>query len=277
MSYEGYEVLQDGGFAELASKAKAYADRPNGTGTEQLANGAVITEKIGDSSVTAQKLAQSAVTSAKLAGGAVTDDKLDPSGVLSDVQTLRHDLDNLDVTVDPDDFMLEQDPDTGLVYVVYRGERGSDGIPLAGGGGGGGGGNNAVLTVTNESGWLSRTISTGAACAVTIEWSSLEDNIPTGDGALTVTVGGVVRLARSVAQGQLTIDLGPMLSTGANKCKVNVADVYGNSRTITFSVNCVELSILSSFDTSGAFTAGQAIEYTYVPKGAIEKTCTTRS
>ena len=268
-----YEVLQEGGFAELASKAKAYADRHSGTGTEQLANGAVITEKIGDSSVTAQKLAQNAVTSAKLAGGAVTDDKLDPSGVLSDVQTLRHDLDNLDVTVDPDDFSLYQDPDTGLVYIMYRGEQGSDGIPLAGGGGGGGGGgNNAVLTVTNESGWLSRTISTGAACAVAIEWSSLEDNIPTGDGALTVTVGGVVRLARSVAQGQLTIDLGPMLSTGANKCKVNVADVYGNSRTITFSVNCVEMSILSSFDTSGAFTAGQAIEYTYVPKGAIEKT-----
>ena len=268
-----YETLQEGGFAELASKAKEYADRANGTGTEQLANGAVITEKIGDSSVTAQKLAQNAVTSQKLAGGSVTDDKLDPSGVLSDVQTLRHDLDNLDVTVDPDDFSLYQDPDTGLVYIMYRGEQGSDGIPLAGGGGGGGGGgNNAVISVTNQSGWLSRTISTGAACVVTLEWSSLEDNIPTGDGALTVTVGGVVRLARSVAQGQLTIDLGPMLSTGANKCKVNVADVYGNSRTITFSVNCVELSILSSFDTSGAFTAGQAVEYSYVPKGAIEKT-----
>ena len=271
---------QSGGSgAESGAEGQVLLSNGDGTtswgavGTEQLENGAVITEKIGDGSVTAQKLAQNAVTSQKLSGGAVTDDKLDPSGVLSDVQTLRHDLDNLDVTVDPDDFSLYQDPDTGLVYVMYRGEQGSDGIPLAGGGGGGGGGgNNAVITVTNQSGWLSRTVSTGAACVVTLEWSSLEDNIPTGDGALTVTVGGVVRLARSVAQGQLTIDLGPYLSTGSNKCKVNVADVYGNSRTVTFSVNCVELSILSSFDTSGAFTAGQAIEYTYVPKGAIEKT-----
>ena len=269
-----YEVLQSGGFARLAQKAKEYADREGGTGTEQLAGGAVITEKIGDSSVTARKLAQNAVTTPKIAGGAVTDDKLDPTGLISDVATLRNDIMNLDVTVDPDDFRLEQDPDTGLVYVVYRDQRSSDGIPLAGGGSGGGGGagNNAVLTVSNESGWLSRTISTGASCAVTVDWSSLEDNIPTGDGTLTLTVGGVVRSTQNVAQGLVTVDLGPMLSTGSNKAKLNIADVYGNSRTITFTVNCVELSLMSSFDTSGTFAAGQAVEFAYVPKGAIEKT-----
>ena len=76
--------------------------------------------------------------------------------VTADVDALRQSLLNIDATVDPDDFRLEQDPDTGLVYIVYRGERSSDGIPLAGGGGGGGGGsssgNNAQLTVTNETG-----------------------------------------------------------------------------------------------------------------------------
>ena len=263
---EATTTVQDGAIttAKLADGAVT---------TQKVANGAVITEKIADSSIVPQKIAQNAITTPKLAGSSVTDDKLDPTGIINDLATLRHDFDNLDVEIDPDDLGLEQDDDTKLVYVTFRGVRSANGIPLAGGGGGGGGGgNNAVLTVTNESGWLSRTISTGASCVVTVAWSSLEDNIPTGDGTMTLTVGGVVKSTQNVAQGQVTVDIGPMLATGTNRTKLNISDVYGNSRTITFTVNCVELSILSSFDTSLAFTAGQAIEYTYVPKGAIEKT-----
>lgn len=268
------EIFSDGAIEALVNESKGYADRYGGTGTEQLADGSVITEKIADSSVTKQKLAQNSVTTAKLAGGSVTDDKLDPGGLISEVATLRQDMQNIDVTVDPDDFSLEQDEDTGFVYVTYRGERSSNGIPLAGGGGGGGGtsGNNAVLSVTNESGWLSRTISTGAMCNITIDWSSLEDGLATGDGSMTVTVGGIPKSTQTVSQGVVVVNVGPYLNSGTNKVKVRIADVYDNARTITFTVNSVELSLLSSFDTSSAFTEGQSIEYTYVPKGAIEKT-----
>jgi hypothetical protein len=57
-----------------------------------------------------------------------------------------------------------------------------------GSGGGGGATNNAILTVTNTSGWVSKTIAEGAECDININWSSLENNIPTGNGTITVKV-----------------------------------------------------------------------------------------
>ena len=242
--------------------------------TADIADGAITASKIADGAVSAAKLMDGAVTESKIANGSVTDSKLDPTGLISDFLDLRDDFDNLDVELDPDDFSLEQDSETGLVYVVYRGERGSDGIPLAGGGGGGGGGggNNAIITVTNETGWLSHTVSTGAPCEVELEWSSLEDGLPTGDGSLQVTIGGVVRVTSTVSQGAVTVDLGPYLSAGTNKAKVRISDVYDNSRTVTFTVTAVDLTLSSSFDTSGTFAAGETVEFTYTPKGATEKT-----
>ena len=56
--------------------------------------------------------------------------------------------------------------------------------PFSGGGGGGGTGNNAVLTVSNTSGWLSKSIASGAVCEISVTWSSLEDDLPTGNGTL---------------------------------------------------------------------------------------------
>lgn len=271
-----FEVLEPGGHAALANAVKGYVDRPGSVTTEKLADGAVTTEKLAEASVSSQKIANGAVGTPKLAGGAVTDDKLDPTGLLNDFGRLREDFDGLDVTVDVNDFALEQDSDTGLVYVSYRGERGSDGIPLAGGGGGGGGGggsqNNAVLTVANTTGWLSRTISTGASCLISLEWTSLEDNIPTGSGTMTVTVGGVTKATLSVEQGAVSIDVGPYLNMGNNKVRVRVSDVYDNAKTITFTVTSVELSIISSFDATSTYAAGETVDFTYVPKGSLDKT-----
>lgn len=175
-------------------------------------------------------------------------------------------------TVEPDDLGLEQDPETNIVYPTYKGVRSENGIYIAGGGDGGGGGNNAVLAVTNETGWLSGTVSFGASCVLSIDWSSIEDEMPTGDGSLAVTVNNTPKLTRTVAQGSVTVDVGEWLVVGSNKVKVKVADVYDNSRTITFTIAAVELSVSSSFDTSGTFAAGSPIEYTYTPVGAVEKT-----
>jgi len=94
----------------------------------------------------------------------------------------------------------------------------------------------------------------------------------TGNGTLTVTVGGVLKKTQDVAQGSLTVDVSDYLSTGVNKVKVKVADVYDNSKTITFTITVVELSISSSFDISGTFAAGTSIDYTYTPTGAVDKT-----
>nr|DAT88466.1 MAG TPA: hypothetical protein [Caudoviricetes sp.] len=143
--------------------------------------------------------------------------------------------------------------------------------PFSGGGGGGGGtGNNAVLTVSNTSGWLSKSVASGAACEISVTWSSLEDDLPTGNGTLKVTINGLVKTTQDIAQGKVTVDIGKYLSTGANMVKVNVADVYGNSRTINYSVSVVEVSVSSTFDAGVPCTG--AITYTYTPTGNVSKT-----
>ena len=143
--------------------------------------------------------------------------------------------------------------------------------PFSGGGGGGGGGsNNAVLTVSNTSGWLSKSIASGAACTVSLTWSSLEDDLATGNGTLKITINGLVKTTQDVAQGAVTVDISKYLSTGANMVKVNITDVYGNSRTINYSVSVVDVSVSSTFDASVPYSG--PITYTYTPVGNVTKT-----
>ena len=138
------------------------------------------------------------------------------------------------------------------------------------GGGGGGSTNNAVLTVTNATGWVSSTIASGASCALSIEWSSIEDGLSTGNGSLTIKVGGVVKAILDVAQGVVTTDVSEYLSAGSNAIQLQVMDSYGNSRVKNFTVTVVELSLTSSFDDSTVQSGILAFPYT--PYGAVTKT-----
>ena len=144
--------------------------------------------------------------------------------------------------------------------------------PFSGSGGGGGGtsGNNAHITLTNKSGFLSRTIAQGDSLPITINWTSEEDDIPTGNGTMKVTVGGVVKAMIDVKQGDVTVDVAPYLSAGSSVVKINVADIYGNNRTLNFSITVVVLTLTSSFDDSAAYTG--PISFPYVPTGSIQKT-----
>ena len=177
-----------------------------------------------------------------------------------------------DVSIDVNDLGLEQDPDTYYVYPTYRGERSENGIPLAGGGGGGGGGDvvSATLTVENTSGWLSKTVASGTPVSVSFLWSSIEDEMPTGDGAVRITVNDVVRATYQISQGNVSIDLTPYLATGTNKVRVRISDVYDQGKTTTFNIMSIALSISSSFDATQTYSG--AISFPYTPVGAVEKT-----
>lgn len=145
--------------------------------------------------------------------------------------------------------------------------------PFAGNGSGGGGSsssNNAVITVTNTSGWMSKTISKGSNCVATLNWSSMENDIPTGDGTLSVIVSGSVRAMINVQQGDVSVDLSQYAVVGSNVIKVNIADTYGNSRTINYSLTVVELSISSSFDASIPYSG--PISFPFTPVGNVNKT-----
>ena len=143
--------------------------------------------------------------------------------------------------------------------------------PFSGtGGSGGSSGNNAVLAVSNTSGWLSKSIAYGKDCLIQITWSSLEDELPTGNGVMKVTVNGIVKAMLDIPQGAVTADLGPYLSVGSNAVRIQVSDAYENSRTINFNINAIEASMSSTFDSGTAFDG--IITFTYVPVGAISKT-----
>lgn len=145
----------------------------------------------------------------------------------------------------------------------------------AGGGGGGGGSsdeNAAVLTVQNTTGWLSKTFSYGQNVTLSILWSSIEDEQPTGNGTLQVIVNGVAKKTTNVGQGNVSVDVTEYLQSGNNTVRLRVSDVYGNARNINFSIQAVELTLASNFDTSSVFTAGSTVNYTYTPNGAVEKT-----
>jgi hypothetical protein len=145
-------------------------------------------------------------------------------------------------------------------------------LTIEGGGGGtgsGGGSNNAVITLTNTSGWISNSIALGSSCVISATWGSTENDIPTGDGSLSIKVNGITKINKTIKQGSFEEDLKEYLSLGTNTVMVRVADVYGNSRTIVFTIITSALSIVSSFDASVAYTGD--IKFTYTPVGAVEK------
>ena len=165
---------------------------------------------------------------------------------------------------------LYVDEETNMLYLTEKGETVGEGVPLPQGGGGSGTSNNAVITLTNKSGWLVKTVALGGKCEVALEWSSIEDGVPTGTGVLTVTAGTSIRLTKEIEQGSITLDLSGYLTAGNNSIKVTVKDKYGNGRSVFYTINAVAVSIESSFDASVIQTG--AFDFAYTPIGAVEKT-----
>lgn len=166
----------------------------------------------------------------------------------------------------------------GYLYLTSNGEIVAGPIgPFAGGGGGGGGGggsgNNAVISVANTTGWLSTTISETEQCNISFDWSSVEDDFPTGDGSVAIRVNGVVKEQRTIQQGEITINVRSYLSSGSNIIRFTISDVYGNNRTLSFTVSLVALSIsATAFEQSNASaTYSSSISFTYIPIGAVTK------
>ena len=187
------------------------------------------------------------------------------------ISNIRTALEN--VSIDPDDLGLYQDEDTKYVYPTYRGIRSENGIPLEGSGGGGSGGGdiiNAKLTVDNTSGFLSKTIAQGAQCVVSFNWSSIEDEMPTGDGTLRITVNDIVRATMQIQQGNVSVDIAPYIGKGSNKVKIRISDIYDQGKTTTFNITSVALSISSSFNATAAYE--NAFSFPYTPIGSVEKT-----
>lgn len=166
--------------------------------------------------------------------------------------------------------VVQDEEGNNLLYLTFEGKTVGEGIPIPQGGGGGGGGNNALLKVSNTTGWLSKTIAEGGEVDISLNWSSVEDGIPTGNGTLKIIVGNTIKNSYEVAQGDVFVDITKYLSVGSNDIKIEISDVYGNSRKISYTINSVSISLSSYFDGKTAYTGD--IRFSYTPVGAVEKT-----
>ena len=158
----------------------------------------------------------------------------------------------------------------GKLYLSKDGEVISDGIDLPSGGGGGGSASSAILTFKNTSGWTYKAVASGADCIITGTWSSIEDSIPTGDGVITINVNNSVKYNANIPQGDFTINVGSYLSPGSNTIKISVVDRYGTQKSISLTVDSVELVLDSTFDPTIVHSGD--IEYVYTPISDVEKT-----
>ena len=165
--------------------------------------------------------------------------------------------------------------ENNALYLTSNGEVVAGPFEGIGGGGGGGGGsgqptNTAVLTFNNTSGFVSKTIASGGSLPLSIYWTSIEDQLPTGNGSLTIKNNGIIKAVLEVAQGNVTVDVGTHLTTGLNTIQLQITDSYGNSRVKNFTITVVELTLTSSFDDSTIQTS--ILSFPYTPYGAVSKT-----
>ena len=185
--------------------------------------------------------------------------------------------DNSSTVIDPEEWRTaDKFPATGennRIYiattsnVTYR-WGGSSYIAIGGGGGGGSG--SVTLTFASLTGDYNLTATKGSTVVIDMEWASLEDEEPTGNGTLTLTMGNVVRYTKGVAQGQLHEDVTRYLNDGANTLKYTITDTYGNVKIRTWTVDLLNLSITSSFDDTIPYDGN--ILFTYVAYGDLRKT-----
>lgn len=139
-----------------------------------------------------------------------------------------------------------------------------------GGGGGGGGYSGATLTFASSDGNYAFNYRIGDTVVIDMTWSSLEDDEPTGNGTLKLTIDGVVKYQKGVPQGTIHEDVTSYLQEGANTLVFRMTDAYGNGKSKSFSINLLNIRITSSFDDSA--DQHGPIEFPYVPYGNLQKT-----
>lgn len=188
-----------------------------------------------------------------------------------EIQTMKDELEQY-IDAKAVDGLLYENP---YLYLTSNGEVVSDPVEIVGGGGGGSG-SSSVVRLTNELDSTAFTVAGDDTAYISFNFTSVEDDVPTGNGTCTIKVGGVTKSNFSIAQGRTTIDVSSYLSTGANTVRVTCTDAYGMYRSLTYTITVIELSITSTFDDSVFYSTDEEITFKYTPYGLIEKTITIK-
>lgn len=164
----------------------------------------------------------------------------------------------------------------GLIYENNMLQLSASGIPvgnaveIVAGTGGGGGGSGTTVRLVNLNGSSSLSASKNSPVILKFKFTSVEDDIPTGDGTCSVAVDGKVVVTYNIKQGENELDVSPYLQAGTNIVKLTCMDQYGGNRSLTYTVTVIELSMSSTFDAS--LTYSGKIPFRYTPVGIVSKT-----
>lgn len=169
--------------------------------------------------------------------------------------------------------------ENNMLYLTASGNILTDSaVEIKGGSGtGGGGGTVATSLKVTPIGATNKTVTAKEDVILEFNFESLDGDVPTGNGTVTVTNKGATIYTGEIVQGYNAIPLQRLesspvinyLSTGTNNIRVTCTDMYGNYRTLAYTITRVELSITSTFDSAATYS--KDITFKYTPFGNIEK------
>lgn len=155
------------------------------------------------------------------------------------------------------------------LYLTSNGDIISDPVELPQGGSGSGTGVQTVLTLLNENEGTTITVANNSPVELKFNFTSTENDTPTGNGTAKIIVDGVLKATYEISQGSNTVDVQKYLDEGINIVKVVCVDVYGNYKSLTYSVTVVALSLSSTFDDTLIYDGD--ITFKFIPYGTISK------
>lgn len=157
--------------------------------------------------------------------------------------------------------------ENGYLYLTSNDEVVAGPLGPFSGGGGGGGGSAYTVTLTNLMDSRVFTVSGGTPVYLSFSYSSEDENGDDGPGVGTLTVNNIKAATFSVPQGSNMIEISQYLVSGSNSVKLRVENSEGSSRTISYTITLVSLSMTTTFDQIATYTGDVVFSYTVTGSG----------
>jgi len=166
-------------------------------------------------------------------------------------------------TILADDLGLEQDT-SGIVYPTFQGVRSKHGIYLSNGS------FESIFRVRSLTDTTAFSVAYGSPTILGYTFIFSENSMAIGTGTASYYVNDHLVLNTPIEQGDNFFDCGPYLSVGSNTVSVVVTNVDGDTKSMTWNIEAIEISISSTFDYTLAY--GSSVTFKYTVYGEVEKT-----
>lgn len=138
---------------------------------------------------------------------------------------------------------------------------------------GGGGGSTTTTTLKVERITESPIIvTTTDKVEISFSYSSTDSDGESVDGTYTWKLGNTVLSTGALVQGTNTFDMTDYVNIGTQKFTLTVVDAAGSVAVKSWTVQKVDIRLESSFSDKIAYEANSAVNFTYTPYGAVNKT-----